>query len=424
MRRFAFTVGGSLLAVSALAFTACSADIDVFGPTGGGGTGATSGSGQQSGSTAQVSSSVSASSVSATTTTTVSSSSGMSCPQGPDDDVDADGFSPSQGDCNDCDPALSPNNVEVPGNGLDDDCSGEIDELFEACDLGLAIDDQAPALAANAIDLCKSSTGPASWGLASAAWVLADGSAVPSDPGQAQAFHLGHGLLDNFGNLYIPRFGQKMLALSNAVARDAADPDYVDPNTANGWNVTCGFPPGAPKPSDCPGAVSGTPNDPVALELVIRVPDNAHGFSFDSNFFSADWPAFVCSAYDDTFFAHLAPTPPGQPDGQIALYANGNPVSLNGAPFDVCSCMMPPCMAGGKAYPCSQGDAGLAGTGFEGNAATGWQTTTSPAPPGGEITLRLGVYDAADAVLGASALVDAFDWITTPGVVVSTVSSP
>jgi hypothetical protein len=215
-----------------------------------------------------------------------------------------------------------------------------------------------------------------------------------------------------------------MLALSNAVARDAADPEYVDPNSAGGWNIACGFPPGAPKPSDCPGAMSGTPNDPISIELVIRVPGNAHGFSFDSNFFSADWPAFVCSAYDDTFFAHLAPTPPGRLDGQIALYANGNPVSLNGAPFDVCTCAMPPCMAGGKTYLCSQGDAGLAGTGFEGNAATGWQTTTSPAPAGGEITLRVGVYDAADPVFGASALVDAFEWVTTPGVVVTTVASP
>ena len=421
MYRFAFTLTGGLVGLSGLVFGGCSADIDVFGATGGGDAATTSGSGQKSGSTAPASGSSSSASG---TTTTASSSSGMNCPQGPDDDVDTDGFSPAQGDCNDCDPAISPNSVDAPGNGLDEDCSGGIDEPFEPCDLGLVIDEDDPILAANAIDLCKTSMGPSSWGLVSAAWVLADGSPVPADPGPAQAYHQGHGLLDNFGTLYLPRLGQRMLALSNAVARDATDPAYVDPNTAEGWNISCGFPPGAPKPSDCPNVISGTPEDPVTIELVIRVPANAHGFSFDSNFFAADWPAFVCDTYDDTFFAHLAPTPPGQSDGQIALYANGNPVSVNGAAFDVCTCARPPCMAGGKIYACSQGDAGLAGTGFEGNAATGWQTTTSPASPGGEITLRLGVYDAADSVLGSSALVDSFEWITTPGVVVSTVAAP
>lgn len=341
---------------------------------------------------------------------------------GPDDDVDLDGFTPNQGDCNDCDDALSPNNVEVAGTGFDENCDGAVDEPFEPCDELLVLDDDDPVAAAAALELCKASPGPGLWGVVSGAWMQADGTPLPQ---QAQAFHLGHGILEDFGDVIVPRAGARLLALSNAVARDANDPDYSDPESNGGKGYSCGFPPGSPKPSaGCAGVTPGLPQDSIALELVVRVPGNANGFAFDSSFFSTDWPNYVCSTYDDTFFALLSPTPMGQADGQIAFYADGSPVSLNGAPFDVCSCMAPPCTAGGKTYACAQGDAPLAGTGFEGHASTGWQTTTAPAAPGSEITLRLGAYDGADGILGATALVDSFRWITTPGAVVSTTASP
>src|SRR5262245_23526704 len=35
-------------------------------------------------------------------------------PGGPNDDVDMDGWTPAQGDCDDCDPNVNPNAVEVP----------------------------------------------------------------------------------------------------------------------------------------------------------------------------------------------------------------------------------------------------------------------------------------------------------------------
>ena len=207
------------------------------------------------------------------------------------------------------------------------------------------------------------------------------------------------------------------------LSRDENDPDFAA-TTGGGKGYSSGFPGGLPLPSvGCPGIVSGSPQDPIALQVSVRVPDNAVGFSFDSNFYVRDWPQFVCSTFDDAFFAFVSPTPAGLLDGHVTFYGNGNPISLNGAPFDVCACKAPPCMAGGQTYACTQGNAALAGTGFTTNAATGWQTTTVSTVPGSEITLRLGVYDAGDGAFTATALVDAFTWSTT-GVTVQTVATP
>jgi len=359
-----------------------------------------------------------------TVTATVSSTStGMECPSGPNDDTDGDGFSANEGDCNDCEADLSPNNLEVPGNLFDEDCDGELDNELEPCDENLIIDDEDPILAANAIELCRMSSDADHWGLVSAVWVLADGALPPSSAATLASFHLGHGLLEDFGTVVEPRAGARLLGLSSDHARDENDPDFAA-TTGGGKGYSSGFPGGLPLPSvGCPGIVSGSPQDPIALQVSVRVPDNAVGFSFDSNFYVRDWPQFVCSTFDDAFFAFVSPTPAGLLDGHVTFYGNGNPISLNGAPFDVCACKAPPCMAGGQTYACTQGNAALAGTGFTTNAATGWQTTTVSTVPGSEITLRLGVYDAGDGAFTATALVDAFTWSTT-GVTVQTVATP
>jgi hypothetical protein len=44
-----------------------------------------------------------------------------------DTDRDLDGYSENEGDCDDGDPAVSPGETEVMGNGVDDDCDGTVD---------------------------------------------------------------------------------------------------------------------------------------------------------------------------------------------------------------------------------------------------------------------------------------------------------
>jgi hypothetical protein len=202
----------------------------------------------------------------------------------------------------------------------------------------------------------------------------------------------------------------------------------------SGFNkgYTCGSPVGFPKESPaCPGIITGQPHDGVGLEVELVAPTNAHGFSFSFNFFTYEWPAWVCSTYNDFFVALLMPFPMGQSDGNISFDSMGNPVSVNNAFVDVCGCMNgPPCTTGfgatTKTFPCSLGDTQLAGTGFGkdtgglDHASTYWLETKAPVTPHQSITLRWGVYDSGDGILDTTTLVDDFKWIAAPGVSVGT----
>jgi hypothetical protein len=360
-------------------------------------------------------------------------------PGGEGDDVDHDGFTPADGDCNDCDPNVNPNAVEVVNGGgsggsgggeaYDEDCDGEIDEVDEDCDASLALEGVDPMDGARAVDLCKQSSGPNDWGVVSAKWVMADGSPPPALP----AFDLGHGLLEGFGpNVHVRR-GDRMLALSSGAARQPTDPGYQN---VGGFDkgYTGNHPQGFPKESPaCPAVLTGQPHDTAALELAIRVPSNAYGFSFAFDFFTYEWPGYVCSTYNDFFVAILSPIPANQTDGNISFDSQGNPVSVNNAFLQVCGCAgnpPVPCLAGGKSFTCDFGDVELIGTGFGfdmgfgDHGATSWLQTTAPAEPGTEITIRWGVYDSGDGVLDSTTLIDDFRWVAEPGTTVVTEPIP
>jgi hypothetical protein len=358
----------------------------------------------------------------------------MCTPGGPDDDVDGDGFTPNQGDCDDCDKNRNPNAIEVPTppgkEAFDEDCDGQIDEDDSVlCDDTLALDTNDPMDAARAMELCKLSTGPKDWGVTNAKWVLADGTPPPSDPATRQKYDLGHGMLPKFGANVVVRKGMRMLGLSSGTARQPSDPGYL-PNSSADKQITCGQPFGFPKESPaCPGSLTGQPHDAAAVELDVLTPSNATGVQFDFDFFTYEWPGFVCSTYNDFFVALLSPFPPGQSDGNISFDSQGNPISVNNALLEVCGCFgnpPQPCSAGNKLFNCSLGDTDLIQTGFgfdsegQDHGSTGWLRTTAPVKGGTSINLRFAVYDSGDGVLATLTLVDNFQWIAAPGIKVGT----
>jgi hypothetical protein len=270
-------------------------------------------------------------------------------------------------------------------------------------------------------------------GVVSARWVSADGSDPPTqkefefgeDP--VTSFPYGRGILDGFGPNVTPREGANVVAISSGKARRPGDPDFVDPasGTFTFYQKNYkGEPPfGFPKESPaCDGVLTGKPRDSIALELVLKVPDWAKGFAFDFDFYTYEWPQWVCSTFNDFFVSILDPIPQGQLDGNISFDPLGNPISVNSAFVSVCACDGgPPCMAGAggtaKTYTCDKGRDELNGNGFgkentgEDHAATSWLTTTAPVESGSTVTLRLAIYDSGDGSFDSTTLLDKFRWL-------------
>lgn len=331
---------------------------------------------------------------------------GQPCSSLPDDDADKDGFTFNTGDCNDCDPNANPGALDVLGNGVDEDCNKTADDSTFDCDsqIGdLASTDAQDA--ARAIGLCHFTTqGDVTWGVIEAKYVLADGGTGVNP--------LSHGLLDAFGANVGPLDGARLLALSSGTARTPGQPGYqslagFDMGTSSAQPA--GFPIDTPS---CQNVTSGgDANDPAALELTLRVPTNAKSFGFSFNFYTYEYPNFICSPFNDFFVALQDPAPPNAVQGNISFDFEGNPVSVNNSFLEVCNAAG---WAGPKYFSCQLGGNQLAGTGFDEtdsngpHAATGWLETISPVTPGSIVKLRFAIWDVGDHVLDSSVLLDNF----------------
>jgi len=341
-------------------------------------------------------------------------------------DFDGDGF-PLETDCNDCSAQINPGAFDAAGNGVDEDCSGA-DAVTDACDADLPLSPDGAADAARAIGLCRTASGDADWGVISARFTTADGRADPWSPDQV-------GLLPSFGPANTPREGSRMLALSSGAARAPGQPGYTSAcDVLEPDHGGSSYPPTFPQESgSCPGVSSGDVYDSVALEVTVRVPTNARGFSFHSSFFTFEYPGYICQEFND-FFAVLQRDDAGA-WRNIVFDADTNPVSVNNALLRVCEAGT----AGGKRFACPLGRAALAGTGFgldsecgyegavadpddpragdagpEVGAGTGWLRTISPVTPGELLTLRFTIWDSGDGTLDSTALVDGFAWELDP----------
>ena len=362
------------------------------------------------------------------------------CNNPPDVDGDGDGWTGAEGDCNDCDPSINPGAIEVetkpnpdgtPGTPIDEDCNGLVDDVAPACDGPLVLHDSNPFDGARAIDLCQqASPTDKKWGVLSARYVSADGD-------DARAPGLQVGFFDAFGPNVKVQAGARMLALSTGHARLPGDPDACG---GTGCSTTANVDAPIGFPQVVPGCDGGTIiNDDIALELEVRAPTNAKGFSFDFKFTSFEYPVWVCTPYNDQFVALVDPAPAGSIKGNVAFDSNKNPVSVNLGFFDTCdpatldewgaSCgvpLNPACPSPPSSY-CPAGAAGLAGTGFDvwGDAgATSWLRTTTPVVPGATFRVRFAIWDTGDQALDSTVLVDDFQWITTGAPAVATMVVP
>lgn len=374
-------------------------------------------------------------------------------------DLDGDGFTTCAGDC--CDsttdgcqsPALvNPGAFEAPGNALDDDCDGTIDNVVAAnCDTGLASNSSNAGDYAVAMDICQSSTeapGDTRWGVISSSLVLASGTGTPNANQRAIRPAFG-GTTVQSGSAFA------VLSTGNASAVGQTNPAFRDFQTGAAIGTSSAFPadwltahggtlPNAP---GCPAPQGTTANDPVMLQLRIRTPTNARSFSFSMNFLSSEYPEWTCSPFNDFFVVLLdstfAGTPANPVDKNLAIYtspaAQVFPVGVNLAFGD--TGLFRQCVNGptgcaslsvaGNITTCT-GTTELAGTGMDqanppahADAAgqpgacsannllgggTGWLVTSGNVVGGEIITLRIAIWDTTDGIYDSVSIIDNFRW--------------
>lgn len=326
----------------------------------------------------------------------------------PNKDYDGDGFA-LKDDCNECDVNSNRGAYDVPGNGIDEDCSGKADDDSTECDDGLALDGTDAFDGAKAIGLCKRAKDDKMWGVLKAEWVTPDGKPQP--------YPLSEGILSKFG-VNTPLAGKRMLAISSGAARDPSDPGYEGSQwskSGDSYAAPHGTPAGYPKASkSCLFGLGsfGYAYDGAALRVTLRVPSNAKSFSYEQNFFTSEFPTFICRPFNDFFVTMMTPKPANLPDGNIAFDQDNNPISVNNSFLQVCQ----PQVAGLKPFACPLTDASLSGTGYEAHAASGWLTTTAPVEDlqGKELTLMWAIWDQGDGLYDSTALIDGFTWSAVP----------
>lgn len=275
------------------------------------------------------------------------------------------------------------------------------------CDGGIPLEELDATVAAKAIGLCD---------VLGAAWTMADGSPATMVP--AASYHLGHGVMNQFGANVFPREGGQMLAISSGTARSPGDLDYQDPIGFDKMYQTVP-PDGIPQePSVCPSVVYGNSYDDIALEVTVKAPNWAEAFSFDSNYFTYEWPSYVCNSYVNPFVALMYPASTPRSSSNVIFDNQGDFIGSHTNLITVCDCANePPCNAGGLVFACGQGSNMLLNTGYEGHAATGWMQTVVPitlvGSPGSDVlfTVRFATYDIGDGAYDSLVLIDNWQWV-------------
>jgi hypothetical protein len=337
-------------------------------------------------------------------------------------------------------PGCNPNpaNYDIPGNNCDDDGDGTVDNP-PTCDDSLSQNGDATDVA-KALGICATASKDG-YGLVSATFM--QGYELTDPPQDEQ-----HGILPKFGNVIKPREGKRLAVLSTGYAQeyDGASGAPFGGISGKGqsakvngkdWGLATLNPFNAAVPPGFPKAAKGckqssTVRDGVDLKLTLKAPPNAKGVKFDFNFYSGEWPAFICSEYNDAFIAYLSAKGfnNGTPDN-MCFDKDQNPVSVNNGFFDRCTPSVETGCADSKNLTsvCPGGESELGGTGFgikgqwclgsptggtdnsTNGGATGWLTSQAPVNPGETFTLEFIIWDTGDGVLDSSILLDNFTWV-------------
>lgn len=333
---------------------------------------------------------------------------------GQEPDKDGDGFGPCDqpyADCNDNEFLIGPASIEDPSDGVDNDCDGFIDNAEPDCDCQASEPGETMTQRMlKALGLCNQAV------------VL---SATPNGNS------LGYGAFTDWGSVLprtqanspsvegLPTNNCQFVILSTGTARAADPQDDTYSSDLGIYNTS------DPAPSS--GQDGAEINDLTQFQIRLKVPPNVTGFSFDFVFFSAEYPEFVCTEFNDTFYA-LVEGDPGLNGGQrtnISFDQNSNEITVNNGFFEY---QIPPWTfnIAGTGYEAA--DSLAAWTMFAVSGCTlpsyaapkyrgsmsGWLRTTSPLTAGEEVDLIFSIHDEGDEILDSAVIIDNFRWQTVP----------
>lgn len=313
-------------------------------------------------------------------------------------DLDGDGVPVCDGDCNDYDKRIAPTNIEMMGDGLDNNCNGVIDEAEHLCDCArdettLQLSNIGPgASPGDALGLCNSSWHASAIEISGAAqWAI-----ISYDPEGRTPNANGWGALRPIPPRQVdpddPELpvGCQMLALFTG---QAFNPQPQNDETASDLGYTCQDPVSMianAEPDDQPAEC----HDMTQVKLRLRVPANAEGLAFDFVFLSTEYPEWVGSEFNDTFYAMLRDETANGPRNNISFDTRNKAITVNNDFF----------------HP---GALDLTGTGYEGSDAssTPWLTTRAPVEPGSIIEIIFSLHDEGDGILDSAVVIDNFRWV-------------
>ena len=315
------------------------------------------------------------------------------------DDKDHDGYTPEQGDCNDCNPLVNPGAVNLPGDPTDYACNGMPGIQTPPCDT-LNDGKNDPMSLAQAMELCDQR------------FIVSATMVAPSDP-RARKVVGKYGVVKT-------KAGRNMVVLSTGLAGDEQDASYVVPQQGtelSAKNTVMNPDPTVPALAGCSMDQPMMVNDYSEFLLKLKAPSNAYSFSFNFQFLSAEYPEFVCTNYNDEFLVmQESANEFGKPQN-ISFDDKMNPITVNNGLFTVCTndTSKP------QAMHCTQPVSGINGTGYEVDdgsgipvgGSTGWLTTTSPVSPGEVVTLHFMIFDEGDHIYDSAVLIDNFQWSLT-----------
>ena len=307
------------------------------------------------------------------------------------------------GDCNDNNPQINPGMLEVPGDGLDNDCNGAVDGVGVDFDFPCAGQCTGHTIAAYlcAMEVCFGDL------VVSSSMFSPTGDNISSS-WQAVA-HFG-----SAGNDLAPWAGGSYALLASG------------PATGTSHSTDLGGGVSAPDPY----AKDGFPTyDNVEFKLTLTAPEGAIGFSIDYIFFSEEYEEYIGTSFNDKFYIFLQA--PNTTQNQ-KIVVNHTDCSNPNAYYDFIDddgkkrCYI--AINTAFSEPCSNPATNISGTGFEcgppdsaHGSSTGWLSTAWPIEAFETFNLTFHIHDASDGIYDSEVILDNFKWMGdafVPGTVI------